>query len=411
MKLKKTKIIVVQIALLFITVTLSGCGNRVSKAPEELKNVKTVKAASSSISKNVEYSGKFKPFDEVVISAETNGKVNLVYVNVGDSVNGSDALFEVDKKAIEVQRNLADAALEAAQLNLDKTVDYSLIQQKDQVKQALDQAQLQYDTVKNSYERSEALYTSDAISKQEFETAEKNFKSVKLQLDSAQSNYNLFVSKGEDQSIEIAETQVKQAKSSVDSSNLQLENSIVKSPINGVVSEINVTKGKFVTLGMPSVTIVNLDTLIIEVSVPEKAVQRITKGQKVEVTENAIKDKNFEGTVHEIYPNSDNKSLMYTVAIKVENSSRELQAGALGKVKLTLDTKKDVMVVPSEYIILEDGYEYIYLASDEKIKKQFVETGEVIDNKIEIINGIKEGDLIVTEGQNILKEGDKVNVK
>lgn len=400
-------LVIIQILLVSM---LAGCGGNSGTQTVQARNVKVAKASISSIGVEVEYPGKLKPAEEIIASPKIGGRVESVNFDVGKSVKKGDILFTLEKKEAQAQYNQSKAALDSAKASLVRASDSSISQQVIQAQAAVDQAQVQYDDAKTYYDKTRDLYDSVKVSKQELDNAESKMKNASIQLDTAKKNLDLLKSKIAPQSVNVASTQVEQAKAATELASLQLDNTIIISPISGTVSVKNIDVGEVVGSGNPAITVIDDMNLIAEVNVPDKMIDKIRNGQVVKVKANISEDKTIEGVVDSISPNTDPRMQNYIVKIKIDNSSKELKPGMFAGIKFTVENRSNILTVQNEALVTENGVQYVYLVSGNKIKKIPVETGIADNNKTEIVKSLKEGDSVVIEGQNFLNDGDQINI-
>lgn len=395
----------------FMVFSLSGCGKVAEVPVNPLRNVKVAQTILTSLGSDTDYAGKLKPAKEVIVSAKISGRVEKVNFNIGDEVKQGDVLFTLDKAEAEAQYEQAQAAYQSAQANLVKTSDSLQIQQELQAEQAVEQAQLQYDDAKAYYDKMLQLYNAGSIAKQDLDNSESALTSARIQLDTAQKNLELLQTKSGPESVEVASTQVKQAEAAMNLSSLQLENTVVTSPISGVVSTRNLDSGEVISSGMPAFTVIETENLIAEVSIPENMGQTIRAGMRVPLKVKALGDKEFEGTIDSISPNADAKTHSYVVRINVVNSNQELKPDMFVKATLPTEMKNNVLTVPNEAIMIENELSYVYVVNEDKtVTRVLVKTGISDEKMTEIIDGLKEGSSIIIEGQSFVGDGDKVNI-
>jgi multidrug efflux pump subunit AcrA (membrane-fusion protein) len=407
----KCKPFVLSVVITALLTTAAGCGAGKDTAGQEVKKVKVTTAQVSSIHIDVEYSGKIKPLEEVVVSPKIAGKVSEIKADVGDAVEKGSVLFTLDKEDADALYRQSQANLDSANANLERTGGSALSQQVLQAESALQQAQVQYDNAKSLYEKTKALYDGNAVSKQQLDDVESGFKNAEIQLKTAQDNLTLLKEKAGPQSVKVAAAQVEQAKASMEQASIQLKNTEVTSPISGVVSVRNVDAGELISSAVPAYTVINTKTVLIEVNVPDKIVGKVVKGQAVKVRISALEGREYEGTVDVVSPSADVKTQSYTVRVKVDNTAGEIKSGMFARVLLPAESKEKVLTVPNEAIVVENGVQYVYTVSEGKVKKKAVGTG-VSDGKItEITGNLNEGDYVITEGQNFLSDGEPVNVE
>lgn len=410
--LNKKNLIIGVVLILAITgcVSIFGKNKKVEVMQQDVKNVKVKKIAIGSISNEVEYASKLNPVQEVTIFPKTGGKVASVNVDIGDKVTAGQVLFTLDTAELQAQLQAQQAALTASNANLARTSDSGLQQQITASEQAVNKSQLAYNDAKGNYDKMQKLYDAGVISKQELDNVKLRYDNSSLDLKSAQDNLNLLTEKSGPQSIQAASAQVAQAQAGVNAVQIQLNNASITSSIAGVVSAKDVKVGQLAGGQSGSVTIIDSSSFIAEVSVPDKVVGKIKIGQSVQVSVSALDNKKVTGVINKISPNSNSKDNSYTVKVKIDNSTAELRAGMFARVSLPSEKKDKILTVSNEAIKIENNVNYLYVADKGKVKKVSVNVGISNDKVTEITGNVKEGIEVIVEGQNLLSNGDKVNV-
>lgn len=402
------------IALGVVVVIAGGVSifNRDKKADEkqDIRTVKVQKVAFGSISTEVEYAGKLNPVQEVTVFPKTGGKVVSLNVDIGDKVTAGQVLFALDTAELQAQLQAQQATLAAAQANLAKASDSGIQQQVTALQQSVDKLQLSYNDAKNNYEKMQKLYDTGAISKQELDNAKLRYDNADVDLKASQANLNLLLEKIAPQTTAAAAAQVDQAQAGINSVQVQLNNGTITAPISGVVSAKDVKVGQLASGQSGSVTIIDSSSFIVDISVPDKAIGKIQAGQSVPVVISALDNKEVTGVIDKISPNSSSKDNSYTVKVKIDNSNGELKAGMFVKVSLPSESKDNILVVPNEAIKMENNVNYLYTVSNGAVKKISIDAGISNDKTTEVKGNIKEGMDIITEGQNLLNNGEKVKM-
>ncbi|WP_411681413.1 efflux RND transporter periplasmic adaptor subunit [Clostridium thailandense] len=406
------KNLIIGVVLIIIVI---GCASIFSKSKkaekkQEVKNVKVEKLAIGSISTEVDYASKLNPVQEVTILPKNGGKVASVNVDIGDKVTAGQVLFTLDTAELQAQLQSQQAALEASNANLARTSDSGLQQQITTSEQAVQKSQIAYNDAKDNYDKMQKLYASGAISKQELDTAKLKYDNCSVDLKSAQDNLNLIIEKSGPQSTQAAAAQVAQTQAGVNAAQIQLNNASITSPIAGVVSAKDVKIGQLASGQSGSVTIIDSSSFIAEVSVPDKVVGKLQVGQSVQVSISALDNKKVTGVIDKISPNSNSKDNSYTIKVKIDNSKGELKAGMFARVSLPSEKKDNILTVPNEAIKMENNVNYLYVADNGKVKKVSVDIGICDDKVTEISGNVQAGIDVIVEGQNLLSNGDKINV-
>ncbi len=311
-------------------------------------SVSVVTAAKQSISDNFSLMGTIAANNDVVVMSETQGRVVKVNAQVGDFKSAGSVLVEVDDE-------LKEANYKASKLN--------------------------YEKAKNDLKRFESLYKDKSISESQIEQARWTFQS-------AESQYI------------VARRQYRDTK--------------ITTPISGIVTARPVDIGSMLQGSpQPSVVanIVDISKLKVKISVAEKDVFKLKIGDNVEVTTDVYPSATFEGKVITIAAKGD-ESHTYPVEVRIDNSKTfPLKAGMFGRVNFTLKNKAEYVVVPREALLGSLKNAKVYVIQNNVAKLRSIVIRKEVGTNIEILNGLNEGDLVVVNGQNNLKDNATVVIR
>lgn len=413
-KINKKKVISIVVVILVVVAAFQGIRSlkkdKGTEAKQEIRNVKTQKIKRGSISADVEFPGNLKAKTQVVVFPKTGGRVASVNVNVGDKVTAGQLLYTLDSAELEANLKAQQAGLEAANANLEKTSDSGLAQQVSQAEQSLQKAKVRFNDAKDNYDKMQKLYAAGAIAKKELDDAKTQYDNASIDLNADQTNLNLVLDKIGPQNTKAAAAQVAQSQAGVNSVQIQINNSKITSPISGIVAAKDVEVGQMAGGQSGSVTVIDSTTVTAEITVSDKILGRLQVGQSIPVVISALENKEVSGVIETISPEANSKDNSYIVKIKIDNANGEIKSGMFAKVSLQTESKDNVLIVPNQAIKIENGVNYIYTVENGKIKKVSVNTG-ISNNKFTEVSGnIKENDDIITEGQSILADGEKVNI-
>ena len=192
-----------------------------------------------------------------------------------------------------------------------------------------------------------------------------------------------------------------------------LENSILRSPIDGVVSARNYDVGDMYAMSAPLFTVEQIKPVKLRVAVSEADYSKVKKGDSVEITADAVPETTFYGKVERVFPTVDPATRTVTVEVLVANNYNTLRPGMFTRVKLNYGTNKSV-VIPDVAVVKQQGSgeRFVYvLNEDGTVTYQEVLLGRRMGTEYEVLEGLKDGDTVVTGGQIRLKNGVKVEVK
>ncbi|TEB05467.1 Macrolide export protein MacA [Pelotomaculum schinkii] len=330
-------------------------------------------------------SGQIEASSEATIASKVSGRVAGVNVKLGDRVEKGQVLFTIESR--EASHNLAESE---ADLGI-KQVGYDTAQVSyDTAAQALNDAQVNYDRIST-------LYESGAVSKTDLEDANTKLVNARLSLEQARL------------SLEQTKQEIDKLHVTISTAQDNLEEYTVTAPISGYIGEIDVDLGEMVSSSKDVASIVSIDTVKVEASIPESVVNNINLGNKVPVTVDSL-NKSVEGTVTAIAPKADSTTMGYPVEITVANPDGEIKPGMTVKINLVTGTLQNVIAVPVDAVIDKDGQHIVYIVEDSKAKEVYVETGVSNDSQVEITKGLEVGQSIVVEGNRLLSDGQQVKV-
>lgn len=204
-----------------------------------------------------------------------------------------------------------------------------------------------------------------------------------------------------------ARLQVKNAKSQMQSAQLNSGDTVVRSKVSGIVNRKNIELGTIIGAGTPIVEVVDISTLKLKVEVDEALVTQLSVGQGVRLKP-AVLDKELEGRISFIAPVATG-ALKFPVEISVSNDFNTLKAGMYGTAYFQKGESR-TLVVPREAFVGSVSENQIFVIRNSKAELIKVQSGLNYGDKIEILSGLKEGDEVITSGQINLQTGTLVKV-
>jgi len=251
-------------------------------------------------------------------------------------------------------------------------------------------ATIDAETLTADLQAAEAAYETAVKDQQRYESSFKTGGVTQQQLDQAKLNTRN------------ALTRLQQAKIKTGDAN-------IKAPFNGIINKRFIEQGAYVSPGTQLFQLVDVSKLKLAVTVNESQVANLKTGDKVRIKSNVFPDKNFEGKISFIAPLADN-SLNFPVEIEVSNNSgNELRAGMYGTAVFEFPQQAPVITVPRTAFVGSVSSNKVYVVEDGNIaRERNVIAGRVNGDQVEILEGLKEGETVVTSGQINLTDGAKV---
>ncbi|HEX3072361.1 MAG TPA: efflux RND transporter periplasmic adaptor subunit, partial [Ignavibacteriales bacterium] len=274
------------------------------------------------------------------------------------------------------------------------TVSRVYVNEGDFVRKGQLLAELNSETLSNSYQMAEASYkqAQDAYSRLEPMHKNGNLPEIKF--------------------VEI-QTGLQQAKSAAAIAKKNLNDCKLYATMEGYIGRRSVDPGMTALPGIASITVVKISKVYADVSVPENEIAFIEKGQKGSITISALKNASFTGTVEEVGVMADPLAHTYKIKILIPNEDKKIKPGMICNVSLASKDNPSGVVVPNQAILVdENGKNYVYTidASAREAAKKFVRTGELLNNGIEIIEGLNENEIVAITGQQKLLDKSLVNI-
>lgn len=416
---------------LIFLLLLSGCANKTETASQPLiRNVSVQTIQASEYANSITLSGTVIPTQTVKLSFKIPGIVSNLSVKEGDEVVAGQTIAKLDQNdyRINVQAAQAQVAgsrssesaalaqIQGAQAQLDATdvqIETEIPTKINQAKAQLDLIQTNYDRIKTMTDQGIAPQSSlDEISTQ-LEVAKNTYQqaldaktvaetsrqAIAAQLEAAKAQYEAYGS------------QTDAASAALSLANSNISDTTIQSPIQGVVLQKIVESGEVVSAGYPIVAIGAVDQVWVEIGVTDESINSLQKGQKAKVYVYGI-DQVIEGVIDEVGAVADATTRTFSVKILVNNTNQLLKPGMICKVDIILNGGEKILIPVSSVIHLASGSAvFLYSSDTNTVTKRIIETGEIIQDKIEVLSGLEFGETLVTDGQYVLHDGDPVSLK
>jgi membrane fusion protein (multidrug efflux system) len=195
-----------------------------------------------------------------------------------------------------------------------------------------------------------------------------------------------------------------------DSARLELSYTEIRAPINGVISARKIKVGNTIGPNDPTFTVTDLDPLLAYVHVPEKEFRKIAPGQNAEVVVDALGGTRFVGTISRISPTVDPQTGTFRARVEVPDPTRTLKPGMFARVNIVYERRQDALQLPRTAILDADGQQSVFVVAGGKAEQRTIKTGLANGGWIEVLDGLKGSEQVVTVGQAGLKTGTLVKI-
>jgi RND family efflux transporter MFP subunit len=213
-----------------------------------------------------------------------------------------------------------------------------------------------------------------------------------------------------------AKTQVTSAQKEVEFALAELDKTYLYSPVDGVMGTRDVEIGEFVNSNVKIATLYDTSTVVVEMGVIEKDINRVALGQQAKVSVDTYPGVEFEGKIENIAPIIEGKSRTLTIKIRVKNDNPKgtLLPGMFARIWISVYEKKNTIKLPSSCLYDMDNngeFDSVYVVSEDNVAKaRPVKIGYISTDFVEIIDGLREGEQVVSESMAEVKDGVKVDV-
>ncbi len=341
-----------------ISVALLSCGGRPdgnsgatwsSERDDEVADVAPLAVDAMEVSlggvlQSIEASGAVRGVDEVQIVSEVEGTIRIAEFALGDSISEGSLLVEVDATLAELQKEEAEKLFESAEIDLRAV---------------------------------ERRFENGSASQAELLRARSTTDGARTRMRAAEKSY---------------------------------EDHFVRSPITGRVAsrEQGLGRGNYLTRGTPVARIVNLETVELEIALGESEIGQVKQGSVATVTVAACGGETVQGRVHAIAAGSDPRTGSFPVVIRWENGCSSLRSGMTAEVTIRVDSQDGQTVIPGSAIRRRNDESHVYVVVNGVVEERTVVVGRRTGDRVEILQGLQEGEIIAVSALSSLSAGTPV---
>jgi len=306
----------------------------------------------------------------VSVVPKTAGRLEEISVKLGDRVNRGQRIAKIEDEEILEQVRQAEAAFEVAKATIrQREADLSL--------------------AKTNAERSRNLFQRQLLPQQTLDDAEAKYQSAQAALD-------------------LARAQNAQSQSRLDELRINLQNTIITSPVNGFVSRRAVDPGAFVSANAPVVEVVDITRVRLVSNIIEKDLKQIGVGDVARVEVDAFPGENFMGRIARVSPVLDPSTRTAPMEVEIANPQYRLKPGMYARVGIVTESHPNALVVPTNAVVDVNGTRGVYLSVNNVATFHPVKIGIEGNERTEILDGVAAGDRIVSTGAAGLRNGDPI---
>ncbi|SHM95257.1 efflux RND transporter periplasmic adaptor subunit [Chitinophaga sp. CF418] len=327
----------------------SSCKNKETQTSGDTASslaVKVEEVHPTTISGEVSVSGNIEGNTTVKLGFMVGGKINYISNNEGDNISKGQLIASLDPTSYSIAKGLAD---------------------------------VQVSTATDEFNRLKILHERGSLSESDFSKIGFNLQQAKLQQQLQQKN---------------------------------LSDTRLYSPVSGVLLKRQAEVGEIVSVGLPLFIVSDIRTVKVLAYVPEGELHEIKIGQTANINISSL-DRTFTGKVMEVGSAADATSRAFTIKIAIENPGLIIRPGMIAEARIATNSNKQVILLPAESIqqdVANQSFVFVVDRSQNKAFRRRVSLGSMVNNKIEIVSGLSENELVVTGGQKRLSDGSRITI-
>lgn len=306
----------------------------------------------------------------VSVVPKTAGRMQEITVKLGDRVTRGQRIARIEDQEIREQVKQAEAALEVGKATIrQREADLAL--------------------AKTNVERSRNLFQRQLLPQQTLDDAEAKYQSAQAALDLARAQNN-------------------QSQARLDELRVTLENTIITSPVNGFVARRAADPGAYVSANAPIVDVVDIQRVRLIANIIEKDLKQVGVGAMARVEVDAFPGESFMGRIARVSPVLDPQTRTAPLEVEITNDQYRLKPGMYARVGIITESHPEALVVPTKAVVDANGTRGVYLAVNNVAQFHPVKIGIEGNDRTEILDGVSEGDRVVTTGAAGLRNGDPI---
>lgn len=352
------------------------------------------------------------PLQQAAIIPKISAPVQKFLVKRGSPVKQGQVLAVLENRDLSAAAQDSEGAYKQAQAVYETTTAANLPEEIRKAEADAQQAQQALDAQEKVFQSRQQLFEQGALPRKELDQSRVDIVQARNQSDIAKQHLEKLMAIGRQQELKAAEGQRDSAAGKYHGAQAQLSYSEIRSPINGVITDRPLYPGEMAAAGTPLLTVMDISSVIAKAHIPQDEAAALKIGDRGTMTVPGM-DQPVQGKVTVVSPALDPNSTTIEVWFEAKNPKHELKPGTSVHLSMTAQTVKDALVVPAASILTAaDGSMTVMLAgSDGLAHQQAVKVGIHHGDDAQIIEGVKDGDKVVTNGAYGLPDKTKIKVE
>jgi len=425
---------------LLAALALGACGEssqaktdrrEVAAAQPERRPIRVTTAVveGRAVQRSVETVGSLLAWDEVVAKSQATGMIVKLYADLGDTVREGQPLADLDRREADLgldqlQADLvaarenagrARAAAEATQANLER-----IRGSRPALVADLDRARADAEWRRLELDRNRELAAKQLIATRDVDNARTQYEMGRAGVRVAEATLAQYADQlraGEAQlqadlgAVKAAEAQMRQREAALDLGKKRLGDTVVLAPISGLVARRHTSVGEFVKDNTPLLTLVKTDPLKYTGTIPERFAPEVRIGQEVRLQVDAYPGRAFPGQVSRVAPAVDVPTRTLALEARAPNDAGLLRPGFFARGVVLTRRESSVAFVPAEAVVYFVGITKVFVVADGKAQERLIKAGTREAGRVEILEGVKPGEIVATSSLGQLYDGAAVTME
>lgn len=357
---------------------------------------------------------------QAAIFSKVSGYIRRLHVDRGDFVQQGQLLVEIDDLELRASLEQGRAALLSGQAGLEMARSTLEGQRANLENQRANLAKARAVALndRRQAERMKALFDRELVSATEFENARTNADSSAAGVQAAEAQLRVAevqISTGESQ-VRLSQAQLETYRAQLQLAESNLANTRLLAPFAGYISQRNLDPGAAVsaqssgtnTSSLGILMIQDIDTVKVQIEVPERDIARVKVGAPVKITADPYRKETFTGTVARVVHSLDPRTRTMGVEVAIPNAARKLKPGMFARVEVLVETREGALTVPMETVRVGEARPSVMVVRDGMVEPVPVELGVADARGVEVVKGLTDKDQVILQGKDLVKAKQKV---
>jgi multidrug efflux pump subunit AcrA (membrane-fusion protein) len=409
-----------QLMVILTTLLMTGlisCKQQEESQPKEVVRpvkVQRIKTGAKTYEESA-FSGVAAGISESVLSFRVPGVIKALSARVGQRVKANEIVARLDDRDYRLNMEAIKNQLTATEAQLDQLRKGGRSEDILSLEGRIRALQTTVKTANTEYQRVQNLYAADAASKSQLDQIRTQYEQSRAELESTRQELAKAKTGGREEEIRAARANIRSIRSNLAQTKAALEDTVMKIPFNGIISQKHTSNFQQVSAGMPIYSLVDISRIEIQISVPERMISSINAGRQVSMKFLNFPDRKITGVISKVGVTADRQTLTYPVFVEVVNPEREILPGMTANIFLHSSNANTGFPIIPIHSILEDKItngHFVWIVDETKqiAKRREISLGRILNEAIEVLSGLKEGELVITGGMSRIRSGMKIRI-